>query len=181
MRLFIGILLPEDVRDKIHHARLRAPEFPNGCREIEPANWHFTLAFLDKVDDDNLEPLVHLIEQAIENPPKGSFSFTAFDSFPSKHPTYLIARAEANPRESWHSFIHRLRDVISVAAPNVDRKPWVPHVTIARSKKGKLLPKWNAQFDKDVEWKPQELTLIKSTPTQNGSVFAKLHGFKLYN
>ena len=120
---------------KIQEAWSIVPDFPSGCRLIDPKNWHFTLAFLDQVDDDNREPLIHLIEQAIENPPKGSFSFNAFETFPGKHPSYLIARAVAAERESWHAFIGRLRDLVSVAAPNIDRKPWVPHVTIARAKK----------------------------------------------
>ncbi len=179
MRLFIGILLEEDVRNKIQEAMSLVPDFPIGCRTIDPKNWHFTLAFLDQVDDKNSETLIHLIEQAIENPPKGSFSFNAFETFPVKHPSYLIARAFAAERESWHSFIHRLRDLISVAAPNIDRKPWVPHVTLARAKRGKLLPKWSEPLPKDIIFTPQELTLIKSAPTQHGSVYTDLHVFKL--
>ncbi len=178
MRLFIGILLEEEVRKKIQEAWSIVPDFPSGCRLIDPKNWHFTLAFLDQVDDDNREPLIHLIEQAIENPPKGSFSFNAFETFPGKHPSYLIARAVAEERESWHSFINRLRDLVSVSAPNIDRKPWVPHVTVARAKKGKLLSKWSEPLQKDINFTPQEITLVKSTPTQNGSVYTDLHVFK---
>ncbi|MBI4138847.1 RNA 2',3'-cyclic phosphodiesterase [Candidatus Uhrbacteria bacterium] len=176
MRLFIGIVVPPDVRTRLQEAWTAVTSCPANCRQIDPTNWHFTLAFLGQVPEQNLEPLVHLIEKAVEHPPKGSFSFTEFETFPSKHPSYLIARANAEPRDNWMGFIQHLREMVSVAAPSIDRKPWVPHVTIARAKKGRLLPRWSNPIA-PFEWTPHELTLIRSTPTQNGSLYTDLHAF----
>jgi 2'-5' RNA ligase len=148
------------------------------CRPIEPENWHFTLAFLGEVPEQNLDALIHLIEKAVERPPKGSFSFSSFENFPKKHPSYLIAKAMTEPINEWTIFIERLRDMVSVAAPNMDRKPWIPHVTIARAKKRRLIPKWNNEIEK-FSWTPKGMTLVQSIAIPTGSKYVNLHEFSL--
>lgn len=177
MRLFIGLHVPDELREKLDTAWSKKTG-PGDLRPIEPDKWHFTLAFLGKVPEENIGALKLLIEQAIEHTPKGNFKFTNFETFPSKNPSYLIAKAEANPKEKWISFIESLRDMVSVAAPEVDRKPWVPHVSIARIKKGYALPNWSQPIE-EFEWVPTELTLIRSEIDDKGSKYTNLHVFPL--
>lgn len=178
MRLFIGLQVPDSLRQQIQNAWSRVNTWTAEARPIDPGHWHFTLAFLGEVSPENIEALNILIEKAVERSPKGSFSFTHFETFPSKNPSYVVARAFASPATEWNAYIERLRDLVSVAAPDVDRKPWIPHVSISRVKKNSSLPVWSEPIE-PFEWVPGELTLVKSEISAQGSQYTDLHVFPL--
>jgi RNA 2',3'-cyclic 3'-phosphodiesterase len=180
MRLFIGMAVPPDLRERIQDAWTRVRTCPTNIRPIDPMNWHFTLAFLGDVNEANVMALDALISKAAERPPHGFFSFTGFETFPTKHPSYVVVRAMPEPAGEWVSFIERLRDLVSVAAPNVDRKPWVPHVSIARSKRGTLLPpNWRDEFGHPFDWQPTDMTLVQSRLQPQGSNYTDLHAYRI--
>lgn len=141
---------------------------------IEPTKWHFTLAFLGEVELENIPALTHLLERAAERPPKGQFIFTNYQTFPVRNPSYIVARALPEPADEWNAFIGKLRDMVSVAAPNVDRKPWLPHVSVARVRKGTPLPGWEQPIE-PFRWTPKEITLVKSELNREGSSYTDLH------
>lgn len=178
MRLFIGLNVPDDLRNRLEKAWSEVTAKPTDLRPIENDKWHFTLAFLGDVPEVNIEALKILIEKSLDKAPHGSFTFTNFETFPSKNPSYVIARAHADPQDQWLSFIESLRDLVSVAAPEMDRKPWIPHVSIGRAKKGGALPIWNEPIH-SFEWVPKELTLVKSELNSHGSKYTNLHAFSL--
>lgn len=169
MRLFIGIKVPVNICEQLQRAWTKIQTTPSDFRPIDTEKWHFTLAFLGQVGEENIEILKHLLTLAVDSPPQGGFIFKNFETFPRKHPRYLVARAVAEPAEEWISFVDRMRDMISVAAPAMDRKPWIPHLTIGRAKKRRLLPRWNAPCE-EIKWQqPFKICLIESLPSQDGA------------
>lgn len=178
MRVFIGIPIPEPIRKRFQGLWADAPGKPTGFRPTAPENWHCTLAFLGEVGEEKIDALEHLLQTASERPPGGSFSFTNFETFPPKKPGYLIVRAIPEQKDAWMSYIDRMRDMASVISPTIDRKPWVPHVSIGRARKGILLPRWDHAFE-PIVWKPTEISLVKSDLTTNGSVYKDLRVFPL--
>lgn len=177
MRLFIGIRVPQEIRDHLTDLWAALSERPNGVR-IEPAeNLHMTMAFLGEVSKENLDILSALIARATERPPKGSFSIQGFETFPRKKPSLVIAGVHHDDAAPWKPFVEKMRDMVSVAAPNVNRKPWIPHITMARTSKGAIAA-WNHSF-KRIEWKPTELSLVMSEPGQKGSKYTDLNIFPL--
>lgn len=168
MRLFIGINIPVNVSEQLQRALEKIDTSPLGLKTTDTKNLHLTLAFLGNVDEENVEILKHLLTLAISNPPQGGFVFKNFETFPRKHPRYLIARAEPENSNEWEPYIEKMRDMISVAAPSMDRKPWIPHLTFGRAKKGRLLPRWNFPCE-EIHWKPVSINLIESKPSQYGA------------
>ncbi|MFH1078228.1 MAG: RNA 2',3'-cyclic phosphodiesterase [Patescibacteria group bacterium] len=178
MRVFVGIPVPKAVRERIQAVWDVCEDRPKDFRPTAPENWHCTLAFLGEVDETQVPVLEHLLEKAAERPPGGSFRLTGFDTFPHKKPGYLIVRAEPEPSDRWMAFTDRLRDLVSVASPGIDRKPWIPHISLGRSRKGKLLPAWDRSFD-PFEWIPTDISLVKSELTKDGSVYTDVRVFPL--
>ncbi|MFH1838805.1 MAG: RNA 2',3'-cyclic phosphodiesterase [Patescibacteria group bacterium] len=174
MRLFIAIKIPSEIKEHLVKAWGLVENYPTNCRQVNPQNWHFTLAFLGSVDESRLEPLNKLLQKAVRNPPKSGFLLTDFQTFPPKHPHYIITRAKSDDQEEWIRFINRMRDLLSVAAPDIDRKPWIPHITIARAKKSRILSTWTHPFQ-PIEWSPKEVVLIKSQLTQSGPQYTELN------
>lgn len=178
MRLFVGIPINADVRDRLKSEVALIPQLPAHCRIIDSEHWHFTLAFLGEVAEDQMEGLSLLLTNAIEQPPQGAFRFTDVRTFPPRRAAYLVANAIVNPANEWIAYIERMRDMVSVAAPHVDRKPWVPHVTIGRTKKGEQLAPWRLDI-KPFEWRPTSFALVQSTQTPTGSKYTIIHDYPL--
>lgn len=177
MRLFIGLPLPQDLKNSVLEAWLPYTE-KFKFRAVPQELWHLTIAFLDDVPEAELPGLVELMEGALKKSPGGTWSFSQFETFPPKKPSNLIAHAEPQNYAAWKKFVDNLRDVISLLAPRVDRKPWQPHVTIGKAPKNMRLPVWNESI-KPIAWQPESIALIQSKLTAQGPIYTHLHEFKL--
>lgn len=178
MRLFIGMKLPKEIRERLQKEWSGVTTAPTNYRPVTPENWHFTIAFLGQVREESRRALEVLLGNAVERPPKGSFLLTDFQTFPAKHPSYMIIRAVAEQKDEWIRFVNRLRDMVSVAAPDVDRKFWIPHITIGRAKNRRLLPQWTHPFT-PIKFQPADIALVESQLTQSGARYTDLHVFPL--
>lgn len=176
MRLFIGIPLPKNLQDAIQTA-WRQTNFPFKNRPIRPNTWHVTLAFLDDVPEDKLEPLKQLVEKAVNRPPDGNFLIEAFETFPPRRQNRVVLRLMPEKDKEWKAFVHDLREMASIVAPDIDRKPWTPHVSITKSEKGLRLPTWRQKIEPVVSWKPDHLAIIKSVMESGGAIHTNLHVF----
>ncbi len=144
---------------------------------IDPDMWHLTLAFLGEIDGQIVPQLSELIAQTMTTPLEGHFVLDSFQTFPPKHPTLVVAKAELEQRTAWNDYVERLRDLISMLVPRVDRKPWHPHITIARSKKRtRRLPLWQHIYE-PIHWSPEHLALVHSALTASGPKYAQLEKF----
>lgn len=151
---------------------------PLKYRPLPPVNWHLTLAFLDEVAEDKVSTVSALLADCAKKPPKGAFLIDRFETFPRKKPTRVAARANPVDPESWRAFANRVRDYASLVAPNLDRKPWSPHVSIGRALKRTTLPAWNRTIT-EYAWVPETFQLVKSTLTADGSVYEPIAEYKL--
>jgi 2'-5' RNA ligase len=174
MRLFIGVRLPLDIRERLARQWTTLSDRPSRLREVESEYWHVTLAFLGDVSAEQRPALEQLLSASLERPPLGSFSLIGIETFPHKGPTTVVARLNPLEMGSWNTFVERMRDMVSVVAPQVDRKPWIPHVTIARAKKGSQLPAWSHPID-ELRWQPTSIALILSEPAPHGTRYTDLH------
>lgn len=178
MRLFIGIPLNESLRGYLQESFRLFEDRPLKYRPTPPGNWHMTLAFLDEVAPDKVDALSALLEDCAKKPPKGAFLINRFETFPTKKPTRIAARATAVDPESWRAFVNQARDYASIVAPDLDRKPWLPHVSIGRALKRSTLPAWSRSIT-EFAWIPEVFQLVKSTLTADGSVYEPIAEYKL--
>lgn len=170
MRLFIGLVLPESVQEALKQAWHQASPESLVSRSIRSSMWHVTLAFLDDVPVEHVEAIRQLVATAVATPPGGAFSIDGFEAFPYRRPSRIVARIKPEQAEAWEECVLRLRDMISIIAPNIDRKPWQPHISITRSEKGKYLEQWAVDIP-TISWTPQFIAMIKSTPGPQGAVY----------
>ncbi|GIH91769.1 RNA 2',3'-cyclic phosphodiesterase [Planobispora siamensis] len=83
MRLFVGLLPPQPVRDEL--ARALGPHraaWPR-LRWIDQANWHLTLAFLGEVPEQVLPELHERLARAVSRHAPMTLAFTGAGAFPS--------------------------------------------------------------------------------------------------
>jgi 2'-5' RNA ligase len=178
VRCFLGIPLPADCRNAIKNSWvIPEPERPS-LKLTDPGQWHITLGFFGDVAYDQLIRLVQFIGQALETPPEGAFRIRSIQTFPSKKPTMYAAIVQPEQEAMWQQCVGHLVEMASLCAPQTDRKPWLPHATLARTRNARILDPMEIQLE-NVGWVPEFATLYRSEPTVNGHKFIPLHEYRL--
>jgi 2'-5' RNA ligase len=139
MRLFIGIELPDVLRNRVAAvaSRMRediaraAPDAQVGW--VPPANLHITVCFLGEVREPRVEPLV-----AALTPPLDTGSFTlrvgGGGAFPPSGTPRAIWLGLASGREELVAVHEKLRGRLVPLGFAPEARPYSPHLTIARVK-----------------------------------------------
>ena len=178
MRCFLGIPIPADCREQIRNAWHIAEEERPFLRLVDPGLWHVTMAFFGDIKYDNLLQLSQLIGNALETPPQGAFEVTSIETFPAKRPVLYIAKCEPEQKIAWQETVANIRDMASLIAPQIDRKPWLPHVTLARARNKKELDPYEMSLE-GIGWVPDFATLFMSELSPAGPKYTPLHEYRL--
>jgi len=180
MRCFLGMLLPEHLRDELSEALISADK-PKNLHRVDERLWHMTLVFLGDIDPKNIKDVVRICKYYKRG--FGTFTFNRLECFPALEPKpkVLVANGVLQPIELWRRMIKKMRNELADFAPDIDMKKWNAHVTLARaSSKSACLPKWQKRIG-PYEWKPEGFALIQSTLTDRGPVYRTIHEFPFSN
>ncbi|MDF1497495.1 MAG: RNA 2',3'-cyclic phosphodiesterase [Patescibacteria group bacterium] len=180
MRCFLGIPVPADCREQIRNAWHITEEERPFLRMVDPGQWHVTMAYFGDIKYDSLIKLSQLISNALETPPQGSFEVCSIETFPAKRPILYVAKCEPEQKVAWQETVANIRDMASLIAPQIDRKPWVPHVTLARARNKKDLDQFEMSLE-GIGWVPDYATLFLSELTPAGPKYTPLHEYRLNN
>jgi 2'-5' RNA ligase len=127
-RLFAGLEIPTDITTRL--AAYRGGLL--GARWIDPADYHLTLRFVGDVDPH----MAHAVDAALaEMRPRAPVPvvFEAFDSFGGDRPHALIVRAKLSAElADLQADVER---GLRRAGLPVEKRKFVPHVTMARLKR----------------------------------------------
>jgi len=178
VRCFLGIPIPADCRNAIRNNWVVPENERPSLKLSDPGQWHITLAFFGDVAYDQLINLVQFIGQALETPPEGAFHITSIQTFPSKKPTMYVAICKPEQEAMWQQCINQLVDMASLCAPQTDRKPWLPHATLARTRSSRILEPVDISLQ-NIGWVPEFATLYRSEPTVAGHKYIPLHEYRL--
>jgi len=194
MRIFIGIDLDSDVRDRISRFLEGAQGFAPEAKWVRPESLHITLKFIGEQTPEQVEAIAERLRR-IEG---SAFEIrcAGYGFFPTaKAPRVFWIGIEAGPK------LADLAERIDVAVaefgiPREDR-PFSPHLTLARAGGRSGSPKWrkgdgpNAMFtvlEKRLAAMGEldfgtimanEFVLYQSRLSPGGSKYTKLHRFPL--
>lgn len=135
MRVFVGIALPEAVRDAVHeHVERQRRDLPS-ARWVNRENYHITLVFLGEREGSEAQQ----VESALAPVFGGSRPFVArlasAGAFPPQRPARVlwIGMERAAPLRELHSRV--VAALPAGLATLEDRRPYHAHVTVARCKR----------------------------------------------
>lgn len=173
MRLFLALSLPQEPSDGLVAALDRA-DYPR-VRIVGRNLWHLTLAFLGDVPETDVDLIKNACAKFKTCP--GTITIDSLETFPVGGPRILVGLGKEVPRDAWKTFIEDLRGEMLPFAPQIDRKPWRPHVTVGKGSKDVPLERWKLPVG-PWTWKPEGFSLVKSTLNEEGSNYTKLHEFR---
>lgn len=173
MRCFLSIPLPADVETGIA-SLLESEKLPSRVRIVERGLWHVSLVFLGDIAETDLDMIASVCVRHGKAP--GTLTMNEIRTFPNGNPRLLVAAGTADSERAWADFVENLRVDMLPFAPALDRKPWIPHVTVGRGPKDTLLPRWSAPAG-PWTWQPGGFSLMQSVLGSDGPTYANLHGF----
>lgn len=185
MRLFIGIELPDDLKRRAAAAAARvrerigraAPE--SRVRWVEPANLHITIWFLGEVPEPRVEALVASLTEPLEAR-RFTLRVAGAGAFPQSGPPRAIWLGLAAGVEGLRAVHDQLKLRLSPLGFEPEKRPFSPHLTIARVKDVRpldaaVMRRILREVDDPVgECEIRSATLLVSRPTPTGSQYEAL-------
>jgi len=130
MRLFAGLAVAADVRERL--ASALAPLHPRvaGLRWSAPHGWHLTLAFLGDVDPHRLGDVRAVAARAAARAPAVELRIGAAGRF---GPRVLWVGVDGDPPDATGALGEDLQAALAGAGLPVQQRPVAPHLTVARA------------------------------------------------
>lgn len=167
-RYFIGIPLPPEIRKK-----LKVQSWPGLSRykdeKIVPQNnWHITLAFIGHLDDDQRDQLIQLLQVYRWGGPFEA-SVRHFGAFPRFEQSKVLWMGIQKGEKRIEEIALQLRMRLDEMNITHDKKPFIPHITVARFKNSKNTSKLadNGKMKQEVSFGASEIILYNSEKEKN--------------
>ncbi|WP_022762717.1 MULTISPECIES: RNA 2',3'-cyclic phosphodiesterase [unclassified Butyrivibrio] len=164
MRLFIAIVLDENMTDAL--TEMQDDLMREGIRGsyTRPENLHITLAFLG--ENDEPEKVVEVMRDV----PLKSFSIKA--SGTRRFKDMVFANIEEN--QELHDYVKRLRKALSDEDIEYDRKKFIPHITLVRRATGNKDFPGQYEITTEESMRVKGISLMKSERGKHGMVYTEI-------
>ncbi|KMY43446.1 hypothetical protein AC622_03715 [Bacillus sp. FJAT-27916] len=136
---FFALELPKECKRELNDWAGRAGDVYAFKSWVHPEDYHITLAFLGAAEQDKLKIALKLIEQKIAQYQPFLIEINGLGTFGQKDsPRILWADSEKS------TMMQTVREMVYNACLEagfeLDTKPFVPHITLARRSKNKIEP-----------------------------------------
>ncbi|SDB64272.1 RNA 2',3'-cyclic phosphodiesterase [Butyrivibrio sp. INlla16] len=164
MRLFIAIVLDENMTDAL--AEMQDDLMREGIRGsyTRPENLHITLAFLG--ENDEPEKVIEVMRDV----PLKSFSIKA--SGTRRFKDMVFANIEES--QELHDYVKRLRKALSDEDIEYDRKKFIPHITLVRRATGNKDFPGQHEITTEESMRVKGISLMKSERGKHGMVYTEI-------
>ena len=142
-RVFLALPLPQAVRQEVaaHCAPLAAQEA--ALRSVASAGYHVTVHFFGSLDCGDLARARELcLDDRLASVAPLRCRFGALGQLPPRGPARVVHAVIGEGAAALKDFMLRIRALVAAAGFAVDRRPPLPHVTVARVRRGM---KWSAR------------------------------------
>ena len=169
-RVFFAVWPDNGIRDLIVAAsRPWQSRFP--FRWTSPDKLHLTLAFIGDVGPDRLATLLSLGDTL----PAPSFD-VSLDSLELWRRPEVLCLAASHTPAALQGFVDRLNAILEAAGFPVEKRPYKPHLTLARRARQRPEP---AAPLPPFAWRPRHWCLAESRPVDPGSPYRILRSWPL--
>lgn len=178
-RLFIGLALPDDVRDELERAQGRLRRTGAQVAWIAPVSFHISVAFLGPVNRARVTDLTAALDHVMTATPPFTLSIRGVGFFGrSDAPRVIWAGVEPHP--DLMAGEQRVRAALRDLGLPADPRPYTPHVTLGRVKSGReraaLLAALAPLNERDFGRAPIEgFDLMRSDLRPEGARHTRLH------
>ncbi len=183
MRLFIAVLVPEELKERIAEAQEKIRRAGVDAKLVEPENLHFTFKFLGEVGEEKIQEIESTIEKGCANFRPFEISVAGLDAFPSRNYARAVWVGVRDGYEQIRSLMEAIDEKLSQIGFTAE-KEHVPHITLVRVHSSRNIAELLSLFENLEEteigrMRVNEVKLMKSTLCRSGPVYEEVYSVKL--
>ena len=173
-RLFVALELPARVREQLASWRSSAVGDRDDLRLVAPASLHVTLAFLGSREVSELEAIAAAVEGAAGEVPAPRLRVAGAKAVPPRRPR-LFALDLEDPDGGARAVQAAVSDALSSGGYfKPEKRPFWPHVTLARVRRGARRVEPIELPPPSLEFKADRVTLYRSHLSPRGARYEAL-------
>ncbi len=174
MRLFVGIKLKDNIKEKIYsYAKI----IPKCYRLTKPQNLHITLLFLGEVEEIFLPEIINKIKFAIRDIHIIKASLDSMGQFPEKGKARIIYISGKQGEEELKKLAFLIKDNLWDFKENKEKiEEFKFHITLARLNERERFISYNLikEIEEKIFFTIEEVTLFKSELHKNGPIYTEI-------
>lgn len=180
MRLFVALHISQEIRDAITNLVGEFKPLDESWKWTRTENLHVTLKFLGEISREKLQ----IVKEALRGVPAEFpflLKFASLGFFPNgRRPRVLWVGLDAPPGLT--ELAHAVEESLANIQISREEREFSPHLTLARSKEGRILPRLSEAIAKREKNKFGEMTatsfhLIESKIKSTGAEYTTLESF----
>ncbi|HIJ98946.1 TPA: RNA 2',3'-cyclic phosphodiesterase [archaeon] len=182
MRTFIAVELSEEQKNKLLELQQAIKKVGMQAKFVEKENIHITLKFLGEIEQKDLDIIKDSIEEAVQGIKSFQISIKGVGAFPSLARPRVIWADVEDGKDELIELANRIDE--KVVLREFDKKPFSPHITVARLKTPKHIAAL-AEIERDYEEfefgkiTVSEVKIKESELTPKGPIYRDLIFFGL--
>ncbi len=173
-RVFAGITAPIDLSRELKSYR-QAIDHEKWTHKVD---YHLTLAFLGSVEESALAGILDALSSVSTRHKAFEFTVDEFGAFPDNREAQVFWAGNAKKNSELLSLGADVRDEFTTRGIIFDEKPFLPHVTLSRIKRGGDLRDRIKKFNRQVI-PVSQLVLFSTRPSDEVPRYSKLFEFPL--
>ena len=135
LRLFVAFEVPEAQKDSVQKAIASLePAAVPGARWTSRESWHVTLKFLGATAEERLAEVTGVVEQAASASPPAMTSLRGIGAFPGFRRARVLWVGLDDAGGVLGALARTLEEGFVPLGFPAERRPWTPHLTLARFK-----------------------------------------------
>jgi 2'-5' RNA ligase len=178
-RLFVALDLPADARQALAEWRDDVFAGRDDLRLVDATALHVTLVFLGHLTEESIERIGRLTREAVRDAPVPVLAARGVKPIPPKR-TRLFALDLANEDGRAGEVQGAVSEALEAAGLyEPERRPFWPHVTLARVKKGARAAPFAGPPPPAEPWSAQAVTLYRSRLSPQGARYEAVERVQL--
>ena len=135
-RLFVAILLPEEIREAVARVQIRLRDVmeEEGIRWTAPEQFHFTLKFLGDVEESDLLSVIEGVGQASARSTLWALDVARLGVFPKQRNPQILWVGATGGVPVLQETAQYINEELAKRGFEAETKPYIPHITLARMK-----------------------------------------------
>lgn len=138
-RIFVAVALDERLRDAINDLERRLEEAGARLRWVKPENLHFTLRFLGRISDAQLNRVRKAAQEAAKEMGAFQISLAGVGAFPNARRPRVVWVGVSDGGDALRELAARLDDTLARQRFPKEPRGFQPHLTLARVKESALV------------------------------------------
>jgi RNA 2',3'-cyclic 3'-phosphodiesterase len=176
VRAFLAIELSHELKNEIEQLVGRARNLCQGFRFIVHDSWHLTLHFFGSVEVNLIERVKPALNEALTDVSPFSISLEEVGVFPGNKRPSVLWVGVGQGRAELIALKRAVDSVLGKLKYQVETRPFHPHVTVARVKRGGPAPTVSADltFRSEKDDLIKEIILFRSDLLPRGAKYTAL-------